>query len=98
MLLTMVINAVLAYSLLRPEVKISLELKSLFSILASSLGMTCFVLVYIYFFRIQTFIDLCIPIFAGALIYFALLLKIDGEIYSVVKDLLKKMEGSGLQK
>ncbi|MGB9176339.1 MAG: flippase [Methanoregula sp.] len=97
MLLTMVINAVLAYALLRPVVKLSLELKSIFSIIVSSLGMTCFVLVYIYFFKIQTFIGLCIPIFAGALIYFALLLKIDTSIYAVVKDLLKKMEGSNLQ-
>jgi O-antigen/teichoic acid export membrane protein len=98
MLITMVINAVLAYSLLRPVVKISLELRSIFSMIVSSLGMAFFVMAYIYFFKIQTFIDLCIPIFVGALIYFVLLLKIDTSIYSVLKDLLKKMEGSDPQK
>ena len=94
MLGTMLVNAFLAYILLRPVVAISLEVKSIGYMLLSVFVMAGVLLVYVRFVKIETFVSLLISILLGALVYFAILLKLDGSIQADVKKILKEVSVS----
>lgn len=88
---TMTINALLAYAFLRQEVRIQLEMKQIGYITLSSLVMAGSVLVFIYFFGVETFAGLCIAISLGALVYFSILLKIDGAFQTDLRNIIKEL-------
>jgi O-antigen/teichoic acid export membrane protein len=90
-LVTMSLNAILAYFMLRPSIKISIDLRSVINLVISASGMAVFLLVYTYAFPVQSFISLGMAVGIGAIIYFAMVLKIDRSIRSDLKVLLDTM-------
>jgi len=94
MLGTMLVNAFLAYIFLRPVVAISIEVKSIGYMLLSALIMAGVLLVYVHFVKIETFVSLLISILLGALIYFVILLKLDGAIQADLKKIIKEVSVS----
>jgi O-antigen/teichoic acid export membrane protein len=90
-LVTMSLNAALAYILLRPMLKISLETHSVSNITISSTCMALFLLFVTYVYPIRSFVDLGLVIGMGAVIYFVLVLKIDRSIRNDLKVLLDTM-------
>lgn len=90
-LLTMSMNAVLAYVMLRSSLKVRIDLLSTFNIVISALGMAVFLVLYMYVFPIRSFVGLGLAIGIGAVLYFAIVLKIDRSIRSDLKVLLDTM-------
>jgi len=88
MLGTMLVNAFLAYILLRPVVAVPLEMKSIGYMLLSALVMAGVLLVYIHFIKIETFVSLLASILLGALVYFVLLYKLDGDIRADLRKII----------
>jgi O-antigen/teichoic acid export membrane protein len=90
-LVTMSMNAVLAYVMLRSSLTIKIDLRSVANLMISTLGMTVFLVIYTYLFPIQSFVGLGLAIGIGAILYFMLVLKIDRSIRSDLKILLDTM-------
>jgi O-antigen/teichoic acid export membrane protein len=91
-LLTMTVNALLAYILLKPVVKLSLERKSIGFMIVSSIVMSVVVLVYYYYLGIENFLSLCAIILIGAVIYFIILFTLDKDLTEEIKNLLNSMQ------
>jgi O-antigen/teichoic acid export membrane protein len=91
-LLTMTVNALLAYILLKPVVKLSLEIKSVTYMILSSIVMAVVVIVYYYYLRIETFQSLCSIILIGAIVYFIILFTLDKNLSKEIKNLLNNMQ------
>jgi O-antigen/teichoic acid export membrane protein len=91
-LLTMTVNALLAYILLKPVVKLSLERKSIYFMIVSSTVMSVVVLVYYYYLGIENFLSLCAIILIGAGIYFIILFTLDKNLTKEIKNLLNSMQ------
>jgi hypothetical protein len=84
-------NAVLAYFMLKPSLKIEIDLRSVVNLVVSALSMAIFLGVYMYAFPIQSFVSLGLAIGIGAIIYFVVVLKIDRSIRSDLKILMNTM-------
>jgi len=90
-LVTMSMNAVLAYLVLKPSIKIEIDLQSVVNLAVSASSMSVFLVVYTYAFPIRSFIGLGLVICIGAIIYLMVILKIDHSIRSDLKVLLDTM-------
>jgi O-antigen/teichoic acid export membrane protein len=90
-LLTISMNAVLAYIMLKPSLKIEIDLRSVVNLVVSAVSMAIFLGVYTYAFPIQSFFSLVLAIGIGATIYFVVVLKIDLSIRSDLKILMDTM-------
>lgn len=90
-LVTMSMNAVLAYIMLKASIKIKIDLRSVVNLVVSALSMAAFLVVYIYVFPIQSFVGLGLAIGLGAIIYFVVVLKTDPSIRSDLKAMLVTM-------
>ena len=91
-LLTMSTNALLAYILLKPVVKLSLEKKSIGYMILSSMVMACVLIVCIYYVKIQDFTNLFAIVLMGAFVYFIILFTLDEDLTSDIKNILTKMQ------
>jgi O-antigen/teichoic acid export membrane protein len=91
-LLTMSINTFLAYILLKPIVKLSLERDSISYMILSSIVMALVVLAYTYYLKIENFASLCSIVLIGACIYFIILFTLDKNLKKEIKNLLKTMQ------
>jgi O-antigen/teichoic acid export membrane protein len=91
-LVTITVNALLAYILLKPVVKLSLERKSIGFMIVSSIVMSVVVLVYYYYLGIENFLSLCAIILIGAVIYFIILFTLDKNLTKEIKNLLNSMQ------
>jgi O-antigen/teichoic acid export membrane protein len=91
-LVSMSLNAALAYVMLRSSLKIRIDVKSMLNLGISALGMTVFIVLFTYFFPIRSFIGLGLAIGIGAILYFVLVLKIDRSIRNDLKVLLDTMD------
>jgi O-antigen/teichoic acid export membrane protein len=96
-LLTMSLNAGLAYVMLKPMLKIGIDLRSVANLVVSALSMTVFLLIYTYVFPIRSFVSLGLAVGMGAIIYFVVVLRIDRRIRSDLKVLLDTMSLPFLQ-
>jgi O-antigen/teichoic acid export membrane protein len=90
-LVTMSINAVLAYIMLKSSLKIRIDPRSTINLMISALSMTVFLVVYTYVFPIRSFIGLGLAVGIGAILYFIVVLNIDGSIQNDLKVLLDTM-------
>jgi O-antigen/teichoic acid export membrane protein len=91
-LVTMSLNAALAYIMLKSSLKIRIDLMSTFNLMVSASGMIVFIVLFTYFFPIRSFIGLGLAIGIGAVLYFVLVLKIDRSIRNDLKVLLDTMD------
>jgi O-antigen/teichoic acid export membrane protein len=90
-LVTMTINAVLAYGMLKSSIHIRVDLRSVTNLVVSALIMSGFLLVYIYELPVQDFVSLGLVITLGAIIYFCAVLGIDRTIRNDLKTILYTM-------
>jgi len=90
-LVTMSMNAILAYASLRSSIYISIDRRSLMNIIISALIMSAVVSLYIFVFPIVDFISLALTVSIGAIIYFIIILWIDRRIRKDLKILLDTM-------
>jgi O-antigen/teichoic acid export membrane protein len=90
-LVTMSINAVLAYIMLKSSLQIRIDLRSTVNLMASAVVMTVFLLIYAYVFPIRSFVGLGLAIGIGAILYFVIIVKIDRSIRSDLKIFLDTM-------
>jgi O-antigen/teichoic acid export membrane protein len=91
-LVTMSLNAVLAYYMLKPTVKIGLDFRAVINLTVSAATMGIFLLLFIAVFPILSFVGLGLAVGISAIIYFALVLKIDRSIRNDLKVLLDTMD------
>lgn len=90
-LVTMTINALLAYRVLSNMVQIRLEANTLWSILKASSLMTVFILVYRFFIHLENIGVTLIPVFLSGAVYGILLLKLDKTVNKEIKDICLKL-------
>ena len=90
-LVTMVMNAVLAYGMLKSTIHIRVDLRSVTNLVVSAFIMSGFLLVYLSVLPVQDFVSLGLVITLGAIIYFCAVLGIDHTIRSDLKELLDTM-------
>jgi len=90
-LVTMSVNAVLAYLALKSSLHIRIDAGSVMNMIISAIIMSAFVIGYMYVISIRDFISLGLSIGIGAIIYFLVLLLIDKTIRSELKELLDTM-------
>jgi O-antigen/teichoic acid export membrane protein len=95
-LVTMSINAVLAYGMLKSSLHIRVDLRSVTNLVVSALIMSGFLLLYLYVLPVQDFVSLGLVVTLGAIIYFCIVLRIDRTIRSDLKELLKTMHLPGI--
>ena len=92
MLLTMLINAGLAYAFLKAVVTVPLELRSIGYMIGSSMVMACVVIVSTSYVKIQDFTNLFTIVLMGAFVYFIILFTLDKKLTSDIKNILTKMQ------
>lgn len=90
-LITISINAVLAYIMLKSSVRISIDGRSVKNLLLSAALMSAALLVYLAIFPIREFIGLVLAVAIGAAVYFAAVLALDDRIRNDLKGLLETM-------
>ena len=90
-LLTMSLNAVLAYRVLKKIIDVRLEYSSVKNILISSAVMGMFVGGYRLVVPLSSIWLTLIPVLVGGIIYGAILLKLDTNIFNELRDILLKM-------
>jgi O-antigen/teichoic acid export membrane protein len=90
-LLTMTLNAVLAYRVLKKIIVVRLEYSSVKNILISSAVMGVFVGGYRLVVPLSSVWLTLIPVLVGGIIYGAILLKLDTNIFNELRDILLKM-------
>lgn len=90
-LVTMILNAVLAYAMLKSSIHIRVDLRSLLNLIVSALIMSVFLLAYIHMLPIRDFLGLGIIVTLGAIIYFCAVLATDRKIRTDLKGLLDTM-------
>jgi len=90
-LVTMSMNAVLAYWLLKSTIAIHFDVVSFTNLVISALIMSGILLVYLYVLPIRDFISLGLVLILGAIIYFCAVLVIDRPIKNDLKELLDTM-------
>ena len=90
-LLSITLNAVLAYYILRKIIKVQVEYSSLRNILISLAVMGMFIGIYCLIVPLSTVWLTLIPILVGGIIYGVILIKLDKKIYNELQDILVKM-------
>jgi O-antigen/teichoic acid export membrane protein len=90
-LVTLSMNAVLAYGMLKSSVHIRIDTRSFLNLVVSALIMSGFLLVYLYVLPVRDFIGLGLTVTFSALIYFCAVLAIDRTIKNDLKELLETM-------
>jgi O-antigen/teichoic acid export membrane protein len=90
-LVTMSMNAALAYASLRSSIHISIDTRSVLNIIISALIMVIFVLMFTFVFPIKDFLSLGLTVSTGAIIYSITVLWIDRRIRNDLKTLLHTM-------
>lgn len=91
-LLTMTVNALLAYRILKPMVMLHVEKRTIFNIFAASGSMALVVFVYLKVFDVTSAFSLGIVILLGSLTYFAILFRLDHAVCDEVQDLMVSMD------
>jgi len=91
-LFTLSMNAVLAYLMLKPSLKIQIDTRSVLNLVIAALIMAVFLAAYKYIIPIQSFIGLGFAIGIGGVIYFAMVWKIDNSIRNDLKILIDTMQ------
>jgi O-antigen/teichoic acid export membrane protein len=95
-LVTMSVNAVLAYALLKSFIHIRIERGAVTHLVVSAFIMAGFLSVYLYVLPVRDFIGLAVVLALGAVIYFASVLLIDRTIRNDLKALLETMRIPGM--
>jgi O-antigen/teichoic acid export membrane protein len=95
-LVTMSVNAVLAYALLKSFIHIRIERGAVTHLVVSAFIMAGFLSVYLYVLPVRDFIGLAVVLALGAVIYFASVLLIDRTIRNDLKALLGTMRIPGM--
>ena len=90
-LLTISINAVLAYMMLKSSLHIGIDKRGVLNLVVSALIMSLALLAYGYFFTIRDFVGLVLILGLGAVIYFVSVFCIDRTIRNDLKLLLDTM-------
>jgi O-antigen/teichoic acid export membrane protein len=90
-LITLILNSVFAYMMLRSTLQIHVETRSVMNLVISALIMTIFLSVYMNILPVQDFIGLVLVLILGAIIYFSAVLWIDPTIRNDLKELLDTM-------
>ncbi len=90
-LVTMLLNAFLAYRMLSGTIHIRIETKSVAHLVLSALVMSGFLFAYTFLVPVQDFIGLGIVVLLGAILYSGAVLAIDRPIRNDLKDLLDTM-------
>ncbi|MDD1687197.1 flippase [Methanoregula sp.] len=96
MLVTMSMNAVLAYGILRSSLHVRVDLRSVINLIISAFIMVAFLLAYTTVLPVQTFIGLILVLAFSAVIYFCAVLGIDRTIRNDLKELLVTMHLPGI--
>ena len=91
-LITISLNAVLGYVVLRPEIPLKLEMRSVAHILLSAIFMASIVICYTWYLGIGSFFNLCACVLIGAVCYFVVLLKLDTDISHHIYGILTTMK------
>ena len=91
-LVTITMNAVLAYQMLKSSVRVRVDLRTVPNLVVSSLIMSGFLLVYIYVLPVQDFISLGLVLIFSAIVYFCSVLGTDRIIRNDLKELLETMD------
>ena len=90
-LITLSLNAVLAYGMLKSSIQVRVDLRSVTNLVVSALIMSGFLLAYMYLLPIQDFISLLLILILSAILYFSAVLVIDRTIRKDLNDLLNTM-------
>ena len=91
-LVTITMNAVLAYQMLKSSVRVRVDLRTVPNLVVSSLIMSGFLLVSIYVLPVQDFISLGLVLIFSAIVYFCSVLGTDRIIRNDLKELLETMD------
>ena len=90
-LVTITINAALAYTMLKSFLHISIDKRGVLNLVVSALIMSVALLAYVYLFPIRDFVGLVLVLGFSAIIYFVSVLGIDRTIRNDLKELLDTM-------
>jgi O-antigen/teichoic acid export membrane protein len=90
-LLTMVLNAVLSYWMLKSSVSIRIDSKSVLNLVVSAGIMSIVLSAYLYVLPVRDFIGLVLVLALGAAIYFSSVLWTDRTIRNDLKNVLDTM-------
>ncbi|MDN5310367.1 MAG: hypothetical protein PWP14_1761 [Methanolobus sp.] len=90
-LVTMSINAMLAYRILSEIIDVKVDYSSAFNIFKAVFFMAILIELYLIIIPLSSIWTTLIPVFFGALVYVLLLLKYDQEICSQLKEIAVKM-------
>lgn len=90
-LVTITINAALAYTMLKSFLHISIDKRGVLNLVVSALIMSVALLAYVYLFPIRDFFGLVLVLGFSAIIYFVSVLGIDRTIRNDLKELLDTM-------
>lgn len=90
-LISMGVNAVLAYAMLRSSIRIRVDMKAIANLVLSSLIMSIFIIGYLMVFPLRNIFDLILSIGISSIIYFVVVLGIDRTIRNDLKILLDTM-------
>jgi O-antigen/teichoic acid export membrane protein len=90
-LVTILINAVLAYMMLKSSLHIRIDKRGILNLIVSAMIMSVALSACVYLFPIRNFADLVLVLGFGALIYFVSVLGIDRAIRNDLKELLETM-------
>ena len=94
-LVSITMNAVLAYAMLKSSIRISVDLKSVKNLVLSALVMSGILLGCVYLFPVQSFAGLVLVLLLGAGVYFSTVLALDRKIRNDLKSLLETMDLPG---
>lgn len=90
-LISMALNAILAYGMLKSSLHIRVDVRSVTNLVVSALFMSGILLAYMYVLPVRDFIGLALVLFLGALCYFCAVLVIDRTIRNDLKGMLETM-------
>ncbi len=90
-LVSMTLNAVLAYIVLSRIIKIRFEYNSILNILIGSAVMSLFIMVYRLFIPLSSVWLTLLPVILGGAVYGILFLKFDRKIYEELKEIFTQM-------
>lgn len=90
-LVSITVNALLAYALIRSSIHISVDLKSVKNLVLSALVMSGVLLGCVYLFPVRSFAGLILVLLLGAAVYFSAVLALDRKIRDDLRSLLETM-------
>jgi O-antigen/teichoic acid export membrane protein len=95
-LVTMVLNALLAYVTLKSTIHVRIDARSVLNLVISALIMALVLSANMYVLPVRDFIGLGLVLALGAMVYFSAVLAIDRSIRSDLKELLNTMNIPGI--